>query len=156
MSSGHQRATHARLKGPRAQAPDWHQDNRSGSHSSPSGHLRLSRVPLPRCSLQCLFGHQRGGGRLLFGLPKPPSCLPRDSGVSSPVPSQNQGATLLQSQMAGSPVAPPTLAVSSNLLSYRGICTKSKVTLARGPAVRKGAGNFPFPGQALSAGGADR
>lgn len=70
----------------------------SSSLSSPSGHLGLLRVPLLCSSLQyLLFDHQRRGGSLLFQLPKPPFCFPWDAGVSSPAPSQNQGATLLHS-----------------------------------------------------------
>lgn len=70
----------------------------SSSLSSPSGHPGLLRVPLLCSSLQyLLFDHQRRGGRLLFQLPKPPFCFPWDAGVSSPAPSQNQGATLLHS-----------------------------------------------------------
>lgn len=152
LFSGHQRATHAWLNRPRAQAPDWHQDRALKPLWSPG----LTRVPLPCSSLQCLlFGPQRGGSQALVQLPKPPFCLPWDAGVSALFPPRTRVPVCF---VGRSPAlfSPSHTGVSSELLPYRGIHAKGKVTLAWGPAVRKGAGDFPRPGQALRAGGADR
>lgn len=107
-SIGHQRATHVRVKCPRAQAPDWHQAGESGSYSSPSGHPGLSRVCLACSSLQCpslAAGAEEAD--FCSSYLGPLSAFPGDTGVSSPVLSQSRGATWLRSHSAVSFAIPP-------------------------------------------------
>lgn len=106
LFSGHQRATHAWLNRPRAQAPDWHQDRALKPLWSPG----LTRVPLPCSSLQCLlFGPQRGEVRLLSSYLSLPSASPGTQGsqpCSRPEPGC-QFASLVDLRLS---LVPPTLA----------------------------------------------
>lgn len=153
MSSGHQRATHAWLKCPRAQAPDWHQVRESASYSSPSAHSGLSRVslPAPGCNVFPLAAGPEEAG-FCFGYLSFLSAFPKDTRVSSPVSSLPSPPPPPQSGCHLAPFIhcchfcnPSPLAVNFNLLSYRGNLYSVQGDPCMRPGHQKGSWEFSIP-----------